>query len=88
MSLSDWLFLVVIVASIVGAIYFSRKVGQEVKRGNVRFIGKDEPCFLCGEQTYSTAGNPHRWPIWLGYPNGNGKTRCYCTGCVISKVNA
>lgn len=43
-------------------------------------------CFFCGRETQATAGDPGLWPIYLGYFGGNGASRCYCTRCVIQRL--
>jgi hypothetical protein len=61
---------------------FGRDTEHYVKHGT------DGRCFICGEKTNSLNGNPAEWPNFFPYPNGNGKWRRYCTGCVIDKLNA
>jgi hypothetical protein len=45
-------------------------------------------CFFCGRETQATAGDPGLWPIYLGFPGGNGASRCYCTHCVILRLES
>lgn len=45
-------------------------------------------CFFCGRETWATAGDPGLWPIYLGFPGGNGASRCYCTHCVILRLES
>ncbi len=40
-------------------------------------------CHICHEETENLSANPSRWPIWLPYVGGNGKTRPYHTQCVV-----
>jgi|SRR5271157_1406718 len=43
----------------------------------------DEACYVCHEKTESLAANPTRWPVYLPFIGGNGKTRAYHTQCVV-----
>ncbi len=43
--------------------------------------GHDEPCKMCGERCNSLAGDPAKWPVYLG-----NDLRHTHVGCVLKKL--
>jgi hypothetical protein len=67
-------------------LYFAMRADAESQATKMREA--DDVCFICGAMTSALAGNPAKWPLWLPYVNGNGKTRCYHTGCAAEVLCA
>lgn len=64
------------------------QVGEVVARLRGPSIGEDGPCFYCGEQTCSVAGDPGRWPLVFCQPEGTGIVRFHHTSCVTERLAA
>lgn len=48
--------------------------------------GHDEPCFYCGENCNSFAGNPSLWPIPLCHRDEPGIVKWHHIGCVTERL--
>lgn len=44
-------------------------------------------CHICGNEVFSSSSNIETLQVDLLYHGGNGKTRAYCTKCVIDATS-
>ena len=50
--------------------------------------GHEQPCYFCGEQCNSLAGNPSLWPIPLCHSDEPGVVKAHHIGCVSERLHA
>jgi hypothetical protein len=48
---------------------------------------KDGPCYYCGTQTESFAGNPGKWPVYLCHSDDPGKSKPHHVECVSIRLS-
>jgi hypothetical protein len=47
----------------------------------------DGPCYYCGRETSSIAGNPSKWPIWLPHEDEPGVSKPHHMSCILERVH-
>jgi len=66
-----------------------KKAARKRKAAKKKVESKpDGPCYYCGKETFSLAGDPGEWPVMLPHADDPGKVKPHHVKCILSRLNA